>query len=57
MIGTIDPTPWGLLANVRDAEIDFDRMQSHDSQDRATARMRDAWADLDAWYETLEVVT
>ena len=51
MIGRHDPTPWRLLANVSIAETDFDRLQGHESRQRALALMKDAWADLDAWYD------
>jgi len=46
-----DPEPWELLANVRLAEVEFDRLQSGESRRRALASLRDAWADLDAWYD------
>ena len=45
-----DSTPWSLLADVRDAEVGFDRLQSRESRERSLAMLRDAWADLDAWY-------
>ena len=46
----IDPEPWGLLSDVRDAEVAFDRLQGRESRERALASLRDSWADLDAWY-------
>lgn len=49
---TWNPEPWDLMANVRHAEVEFDRLQSSVSRAHALANLRDSWADLDAWYST-----